>query len=332
MEKIIRHVPRITLLGFAAALLFLFAPPHIEAASFYFSPSKGSFYKNSNFKVSVMVESDQPVNAMKGFVNFPSKNLEIISIERDSIIDFWVQKPSFSNAGESGNVYFEGVTLNPGYVGEKGKVLDMVFRVKNTGAAHLYFGDFSILANDGKGTNISMLGGTAEFNLVPEANKSPAVQPGSVEDKIRLVEERMNSLSGPSGQGAGFLFRWWDAWPKWIQMGAILLAVVAAFGLALIFLSFSIVVSAWILSYIWRRRESLLYFARQLPRRLKRSIRRMLFWSRRFEEGAVEDMRYAAKQFRSDMRVAKSGVSFSTLIKDYYLSLERIARKIFVWK
>jgi len=153
-----------------SVLLFFGILSQTEAAYFYFSPDKGSYYKNENFKVSVFVNSDISINAAEAIINFPTEYLEaatVNNIVNNSIIDLWVQKPSFSNAGNTGNVRFEGVILNPGYSGPNGKLLEITFRIKKEGAAELNFDGFSILANDGLGTNVSTPGANASFVLLP---------------------------------------------------------------------------------------------------------------------------------------------------------------------
>lgn len=55
--------------------------------------------------------------------------------------------------------------MNPGFTGSAGKIITANFRVKNVGSAQLSFSSGSVLANDGKGTNILTNLGNASFNL-----------------------------------------------------------------------------------------------------------------------------------------------------------------------
>ena len=91
-------------------LVFLLFAFKADAAHLFFSPSSGSFYTDENFKVYVTLNSETSVNAIQGILNFPTQYLEVLAVytEADnSIIDLWVQRPSFSNAGALGNVNFE---------------------------------------------------------------------------------------------------------------------------------------------------------------------------------------------------------------------------------
>jgi hypothetical protein len=136
-----------------------------QAANLYFLPSTGSYLIGDQFSVGIYVSSaDQAINAASGTISFPPDKLEIISIPKnDSIITNWVQEPSFSNA--SGIINFEGIILNPGFIGAAGKILTVNFKAKLAGNASLDFSSGSVLANDGKGTDIlnNLIG--ANFSL-----------------------------------------------------------------------------------------------------------------------------------------------------------------------
>lgn len=133
--------------------IFIF-PKFSFSASLYFSPSSGSYNVGQNFTVNVLVESnEQAMNAVSGLINFPADKLEIVSLSKNgSILNLWVQEPSFSNA--LGTINFEGIVLNPGFQGGTGKILSINFKAKSVGQAGLIFKSASVLANDGQGTNI----------------------------------------------------------------------------------------------------------------------------------------------------------------------------------
>ncbi|MBI1974859.1 MAG: hypothetical protein HYS57_00690 [Parcubacteria group bacterium] len=145
-----------------------------QAATLYFSPSSGTRATNATFTANIYVASvDQSMNAASGVISFPSDKLEVTSLSKTgSIFSLWVQEPSFSNV--LGSVNFEGIVLNPGFIGSSGKILSITFRTKAVGNAPLSFSSGSILANDGKGTNILTGLGDAYFSIV-------VVQPGASE-------------------------------------------------------------------------------------------------------------------------------------------------------
>jgi len=133
------------------------------------------------------------VNAAEGVIAFSPEKLEVRSISKaPSVFNLWAQEPSFSNT--QGRVSFEGVVLNPGFVGE-GTILTITFRAKTPGTAQWSFSSGSILANDGSGTNVLTSLGTAQFTFVgapppttqSEEEKSKPYVPEDVPEEI--VEE-----------------------------------------------------------------------------------------------------------------------------------------------
>lgn len=142
------------------SLFALFIPFPVLAASLSLSPESGVFNAGSTFTVSVKVATpDKPMNAVSGIISFPNDILQVVSVSKiDSIINLWVQEPSYSNF--DGTVNLEGVALNPGFSGVSGRIISVTFRAKKEGKAALAFTSGSVLANDGQGTNIlsSLLG------------------------------------------------------------------------------------------------------------------------------------------------------------------------------
>ena len=141
----------------------------VEAASLSFSPSSGTYNTGQTFSVSVYVSSpDQVMNAVSGVITFPADKLQVTSLSKSgSIINLWVQEPSFSNrpAGGQGTVNFEGIVLNPGFQENNGKIISITFKAKTIGTASLSFISSSVLANDGQGTNILTNIGKATYVL-----------------------------------------------------------------------------------------------------------------------------------------------------------------------
>jgi hypothetical protein len=77
--------------------------------------------------------------------------LRLVSVSRDnSILNVWTRDPSV----QRNKISFEGVILNPGYQGGNGNIFHVTFEARKTGNASVSFGEGSILANDGLGTNI----------------------------------------------------------------------------------------------------------------------------------------------------------------------------------
>jgi hypothetical protein len=154
--------------------VFAFFAHQASAASLYFNPASGSYSVGHTFTVNIDVSSaDQAMNAAQGTVSFPPSKLEVLSISKAiSVMNLWVQDPSFSN--QDGVINFGGVVVNPGFQGAAGNIIKVTFQIKNPGAASLSFSSGSVLANDGKGTNILTAMQGADLTLTAAPVSSPA--------------------------------------------------------------------------------------------------------------------------------------------------------------
>jgi hypothetical protein len=165
------------------SLAFLVAPFIASADTLYISPSSGSYLPGKTFSVRVFVSSTaQAINAVSGTLSFPTDKLQVISVSKaDSILTLWVQDPTFSNT--QGNVSFEGVVPNPGFIGSSGRIITVNFKTVGQGDALVKFSSGAVLANDGNGTNILKNIGSAAFSIgsspVPAFAEEPATTKSS---------------------------------------------------------------------------------------------------------------------------------------------------------
>ncbi len=132
-----------------------------EAASLSLSPSTGVYSVGSTFSSQVRVNTNgKPVNAADGVLSFNPNELSVVSVNRaGSIFNLWVTEPEFSNS--AGTISFSG-GVPSGFSGASGNVMSVTFRTKTSGATRVSFSSGSVLANDGRGTNIlsNMSGGS----------------------------------------------------------------------------------------------------------------------------------------------------------------------------
>lgn len=144
-----------------------FVPRDVFAADAFFSPSSGTFTAET-ISVDVLVDTkDIAVNNAEMVLRFPNDLLEIVSTSAsDSVFSLWVGAPKYSN--ETGTLSFTAGIPTPGFIGDAGKILNIVFRVKGSGRASLTFSSVIIRANDGYGSNIFQTGAKASFDLAPE--------------------------------------------------------------------------------------------------------------------------------------------------------------------
>ena len=300
-----------------------------EAAGLYFSPSKGTFYKNENFSVDVLVSSEEAINAIQGVVSFPTEYFEAVSVKSNtnSIIDLWVRKPSFSNAGPHGNVQFEGVVLNPGFVGSSGKVTEIVFRVKNEGLAGLDFSESAILANDGLGTNVLTSNGRANFSLLlprfaPETPAPASENLKAVEERIKEMEEQIKTVREETS-----VLGFWFALPKFLRRLILVFIGLAAVLPALVVLGFIIIVSIWLWNYIWRRRHRIEHKIEFLPWKIRRFFKKAERATVSAEQELAGDLRYGVRQIKKEVLEAEHSRSLKKTLRDYWRSIIRIIKR-----
>lgn len=126
-------------------------------------PSQRDVSVGETVSVTIRAATGTSINALSGTLSH-SSNLEVLSFSRsDSIVNFWIKEPQI----QTGSISFEGVILNPGFVGNNGTVVRIQFRALREGPASVTFEQGSLLANDGLGTNI--LGGfeNASLTILP---------------------------------------------------------------------------------------------------------------------------------------------------------------------
>jgi len=221
----------IILIFFLMSVAFVTLPLTAEAATLYLSPSSGSHYKGENFKINILVSSDIAINGVSGVLDFPTQYIKVVSIDKgNSVLNFWVEEPSFSNASALGNIRFEGVALNPGFMGNGQNIATITFRADWQGTADLNFSQWSILANDGLGTdvNASIIG--AHFTLLPQRVSPAPIQIQSDSQKPQVIFVKELSQMTPS-----FMSSFWEALPDWVKI-----SVAVTIGLATLMFTFII--------------------------------------------------------------------------------------------
>lgn len=162
-------------------ICFFFSTNKVFSATIDFSPIFSTYKVGDTFKIKVNISSDKSVNAVAGKISFPKDTLSLISLSKSSsILNLWPHELPFSNS--NGLISFEGVILD-GFVGNNGNIVTLVFKAKKNGNAILKFSDVSILANDGKGTDI--------FSGEPS---SASIDIEKSEDKIIIPEINENEI------------------------------------------------------------------------------------------------------------------------------------------
>ncbi|MFC1789503.1 cohesin domain-containing protein [Patescibacteria group bacterium] len=177
-------------------ILFLsclcFAPVKAQHnVSLLISPESDSFSVGSNFEVYLNIVTEGVlINAAQGKISFPTDKLEVVNISKDdSVFSIWAEEPNYSN--KEGKISFTGGLPSPGF-SDKGNILKIVFRAKESGDFKLFFSDEAkVLANDGLGTNV------LTFLNIP---KYSIYEPEALEKQINLENKIIFSSTHPNSE------------------------------------------------------------------------------------------------------------------------------------
>lgn len=150
------------------------SPVFAAGATLFCSPGSGSFELGKPFTLTVMVSSgdvSEGVNAAEGTVKYDPTAITVTSANNSgSIFKLWTTEPTFSNA--NGTISFGGGSP-AGYKGTAGKVFTVSFTSKKLGATSVTFSGGSVLAADGKGTNVFSGSGTANLTIIAAVAPKP---------------------------------------------------------------------------------------------------------------------------------------------------------------
>lgn len=155
-------------------LYFLFSGS-AEAARVYFDPQPTIYKVGDSFTLSVVLDTEgQPINAVDISILAP-KLLKIKNISKNgSVIQLWVNEPSFSG---------RTINLTGGIPGgtttSKGTIAKISFEAAAVGEGNLAFAPGSaVLLNDGQGTKLDLQeAGGPVFQVVPRPKETATVSP-----------------------------------------------------------------------------------------------------------------------------------------------------------
>jgi hypothetical protein len=146
------------------------------AATIAVSPGSGVYTVGSTFSVAVVVNtSGASINAADGTISFDGKQLSVVSVSRgNSIFSLWTSEPTFSNS--AGTISFSGGSPG-GYTGSAGTIMNVTFRTLTAGTPRVSITGGSVLAADGRGTNVltSMKSGSYTISAASVAEQPEAI-------------------------------------------------------------------------------------------------------------------------------------------------------------
>lgn len=168
------------------SFLFLFGfASSANAATLFFVPETKTSSIGEEFFVDVKVATEDAfINAAQVSVTFPKNILEVSSLDKtNSIFNFWVEDPSFSNS--NGVINFVGGT-SKGVSGSSLQILRIKFKVVGSGSGELNMVESVVTANDGKGTNVLSQIRKASIIVRPSVSGSSGVS--VINEPIKVTE------------------------------------------------------------------------------------------------------------------------------------------------
>ena len=164
-----------TSLATFAVGLFLLTGMQAYAADLVISPSTGSYSAGQTFTATVRaVPGGDSVNAVEASMTFDQDLLSVVSVNKTgSVFTLWTTEPTFSNA--AGTISFGGGSPSP--FTSTSNLLNITFRAVADGPASVDFGTASVLAADGRGTDVYDNGTGATYTVAVSDTPTPTPTP-----------------------------------------------------------------------------------------------------------------------------------------------------------
>lgn len=180
-----------------AVFVILNATPAF-AADLLVAPATGSYTPGQTFTVAVRVSpAGQSVNAVEASLKFNPAVLSVVSISKEgSVFSLWTTEPTFSNTG--GTVTFGGGSPSP--FTAQSNILSITFRTVAIGTGDISVSSGSVLAADGKGTDVYKNGSGATFAVA--AGVTPTPTPTETPKTPKPTETPKSTDSGSSSDKA----------------------------------------------------------------------------------------------------------------------------------
>lgn len=159
------------------ALLFSVGAQTVFAADLLVSPASGTYSAGQTFTVSIIADpAGDSVNAVEAGLTFDKAKLSVVNVSKTgSAFSLWTTEPSFSNT--AGTISFGGGSPTPFKV--RSTLMSVTFRTLAEGAGAVSFGTASVLAADGRGTDVlkGKIGGTFTVSATAAPTPTPTPKP-----------------------------------------------------------------------------------------------------------------------------------------------------------
>lgn len=174
-------------------MLFLFSSSLAQAADVTLAPSTGSYSVGQTFTATVRaVPNGDNINAVEATLSFDPAVLSVVSVSKTgSAFSLWTTEPTFSNA--NGSIQFGGGSPTP--FTTTSNLVSITFRTVAEGTGTVTFGDVSVLAADGRGTDVFENATNGSFTVTgaaapepdPTPTPTPTPEPAGEEEEEAII-------------------------------------------------------------------------------------------------------------------------------------------------
>lgn len=174
------------IITFSAVVFLSFVALPAKAAVFQLLTDKETAAIGDSLTITVIIDSEGTgINAAEATLQFPNNILEATEISKEnSIFNFWLEEPSFSN--EDGLVNFIGGSSS-GFSGRSLHLININFNVRGSGQGEIVFLDGAAAASDGSGTNVLTEMRGVTVNILPITGVLPGITPSPV-PPVEIIE------------------------------------------------------------------------------------------------------------------------------------------------
>tara|TARA_B100000745_G_scaffold267132_1_gene192724 strand:+ start:1627 stop:3156 length:1530 start_codon:yes stop_codon:yes gene_type:complete len=174
------HSSLVKYFSYKVALLALVFTVYTLSASIVFagslslSPASGTYSVGQTFTVSVQADpAGQSINSSEATITFDSAALSVVSLSKGSAFTLWTTEPTFSNT--AGTISYGGG--NPGPISSRSTIITITFRAKAEGTGSVAFENASLLAADGRGTDVLDSSPGGSYTITAGAQPEPTPDP-----------------------------------------------------------------------------------------------------------------------------------------------------------
>lgn len=159
----------------ASVLLFLLTAAYALAGSLSLSPASGSYSVGQTFTVTIQADpAGQTINSSESTVTFDPDVLSVTNVSKTgSAFTLWTTEPVFSNT--AGTIDYGGG--HTAAISSRSTILTITFRAKAAGSGSVAFTNASLLAADGRGTDVLDGSPGATYTVTAATTPEPTPEP-----------------------------------------------------------------------------------------------------------------------------------------------------------